>query len=136
MSRVYKFHQGSNPTHQFLEMHPSPQGVQSQSTYFARTQVNGVSIYLDGVRGRMFQMRTLADSEDAQSAEALVKEYEDACGQVWEITYDSQNYGNYLIDSVAAHASPIVKMIGGKNHADPKYIVEAQWNVFPINPAP
>lgn len=136
MSRIYKFHQGSNPTFHFLEMSPSPQGPQSQSTYFVRTQVDGASIYLDGNRGRMFQMRTLADSEDAASAETLVKAYEAACSQVWEITYDGVNYGDYLIDSVAAHATPIVKMIGSKNHADSKYLIEAQWAVFPITPAP
>lgn len=138
MARVYQFKQGSSPILKFMEMSPSPQGPQTQVTYFVRTQVNGASIYLDGTRGAMQQIRTLADATDAANAEVLVKLYEASCSAVWEAIYDNVSYGNYLLDSVAAHASPIVKLIGGANYpaGDPKYIVEAQWNIFPINPDP
>jgi len=137
MARVYQFKQGST-LRKFMEMSPSPRGVQPMVTYFARTQVNGVSIYQDGTRGDMQRIMTVADAANAEGAESFVKTYESSCGQVWEVIYDNTSYGNFLLDSVTAHASPIVKLIGGANFpgGDPKYIIEAQWNIFPINPAP
>jgi hypothetical protein len=136
MSGVYEFKEGSTTLFKFLEMTPSPSGPRQQQTYLTRANVDEYAIYIDGIRGEMFTMQTTADSQNETTGEALIKGYEDKVGYVVEIHYQGINYGKYLIDNVQANGYSILKMVGGVNHSDSKFMIESQWSILPLNPPP
>jgi hypothetical protein len=133
---VYQFKIGSQVMQDFMDMTPSPPGPTHHVTFLQRTNVDGSSIFYDGLRGEIFELHTLSDEDDGGSALSRIRGYEGMTGKVFNVQWNDQPYGLYLLENVKCNAREVLKIIGGKNgYADPKYLIESTWLLYPTTPA-
>ncbi len=133
MAGVYQFKNGSEVIFEFLEMSPAPQKAHNRQTYLVRSNVDGAAVYQDGFRGELFNLATAVDEQNATDGQALIASYAAAVGTIYSVIYQNVDYGPYLLHAVATNGYSIINLIGGKSGANPKYMVEANWTLYPTS---
>lgn len=118
--------------HRFVEMGPAPRFTGQKLSYAVASNTDGVSIFRDGERGEVFQVMTMVDALNEFDGRRLLQQYKLEQGSIVEVRYEFQVYGDYAIDAVDGDTHPILKMIGSIRRADPGYVVEATWALYPV----
>lgn len=101
-------------------------------TYAVAANKDGVSIFLDGIRGSLFPIRTVVDAQGEKDVEDLFLEYHAMTASIYQVRFDYRVYGHYLVDSVIPNSTPILKLIGSIRKTNPTHLVECVWTLYPI----
>lgn len=118
--------------HFFLEMDRAPLLSSLKVTYAVASNTDGASIYLDGSRGELFQIRTLVDASGERDVQQLMRDYHNTTGAIHRVRFDWQDYGDYLVDHVLPNPDAILKVIGGVRRANPTHFIKCVWTLYPI----
>jgi len=117
---------------QFLEMDRQPLFDYTRVTYAVSTNVDGASIFLDGKRGDLFQIRTMVDAGDTSDVERELLRYNAMPSRIFQVRYDFRVYGDYLVDSVIPTSVQVLKLVGGVRVSNPQHVIESVWTLYPI----
>ncbi len=120
---------GTNP---YMDMDQPPTFQSQKLTYAVAANVNGIPVWRDAIRGEFFQLRTMVDARNRRDARQLMQRQKGLVGQVYQIKWDFEVYGDYLIQSVVPIPKRILFLVGGVRTADPNYVVESTWTMYPI----
>lgn len=118
--------------HFFLEMDRAPLLSSLKVTYAVASNTDGASIFLDGNRGELFQIRTLVDASGESDVQRLMRDYYNTTGAIHRVRHDWQDYGDYLVDHVLPNSDAILKVIGGVRRAQPTHFIDCVWTLYPI----